>query len=387
MPQNSEIIEAADFEKSWTLDDVSQKRVGMSLSGGGFKAALYHLGALWRLNEAGVLGKIDRFSSVSGGSITAALLGLNWNNLNFEEGVGTKFETLVFQPLVHFCFSQRLDVQAGLGGVFDGFESAADKVAKAYDKDLFAGATLQELPDESSGPRFTICATNAQLNSLVRMNRSYLADNRVGLQPNPTLKLAKAVAASSAFPPFLSPMVLDFPQPIQTVEGADMNLAPYNERLELIDGGVYDNMGLEPLWKRCGVLLISNAGNHFADNPNPPNDWLAQLQRTITMIHRQAENNRIRSVMALALAGKRTVALWNLRGDPVDGRLALTPQERAAVNDIKVRLWPPTKLEASLLLRHGYAMADGAITSFWVTDTAIATQFPQAFSVDTIAQF
>jgi NTE family protein len=345
------------------------------------------LGALWRLNEAGVLGKIDRFSSVSGGSITAALLGLNWNNLNFEEGVGTKFETLVFEPLVHFCLSQHLDVQAGLGGVFDGFESAADKVAKTYDKDLFAGATLQELPDESSGPRFTICATNAQLNSLVRMNRSYLADNRVGLQPNPTLKLAKAVAASSAFPPFLSPMVLDFPQPIPSTEGADMNLAPYNERLELIDGGVYDNMGLEPLWKRCGVLLISNAGNHFADNPNPPNDWLAQLQRTITMIHRQAENNRIRSVMALALAGKRTVALWNLRGDPVDGRLALTPQERAAVNDIKVRLWPPTKLEASLLLRHGYAMADGAITSFWVTDTAIATQFPQAFSVDTIAQF
>ena len=41
----------------------------MCLSGGGFRATLFHLGALRRLNEIGMLQFIDTFSSVSGGSI------------------------------------------------------------------------------------------------------------------------------------------------------------------------------------------------------------------------------------------------------------------------------------------------------------------------------
>src|SRR5437773_6354039 len=46
----------------------------LCLSGGGYRATLFHLGALTRLNELGVLGQIDTFCSVSGGSIASALL-------------------------------------------------------------------------------------------------------------------------------------------------------------------------------------------------------------------------------------------------------------------------------------------------------------------------
>jgi len=42
---------------------------GLALSGGGFRATLFHLGAFWRLNELGYLPNLDRVSSVSGGSI------------------------------------------------------------------------------------------------------------------------------------------------------------------------------------------------------------------------------------------------------------------------------------------------------------------------------
>src|SRR5208282_640505 len=48
----------------------------LCLSGGGYRAMLFHLGSLWRLNEAGLLRKLNRISSVSGGSITAGMLGL-----------------------------------------------------------------------------------------------------------------------------------------------------------------------------------------------------------------------------------------------------------------------------------------------------------------------
>src|SRR5438309_7042658 len=56
--------------------------VALCLSGGGYRAALFHLGAVRRLNELGVLGRIDTITSVSGGSILAAHLantiGADW---------------------------------------------------------------------------------------------------------------------------------------------------------------------------------------------------------------------------------------------------------------------------------------------------------------------
>jgi NTE family protein len=51
---------------------------GLCLSGGGYRAMLFHLGGILRLNEAGLLSRLSRISSVSGGSITAATLGTRW---------------------------------------------------------------------------------------------------------------------------------------------------------------------------------------------------------------------------------------------------------------------------------------------------------------------
>src|SRR5947209_5408833 len=66
--------------------------IAVCLSGGGFRAMLFHLGALWRLNELGYLPKLDRVSSVSGGSITAGVLGLAWPSFSFDpHGVATNF--------------------------------------------------------------------------------------------------------------------------------------------------------------------------------------------------------------------------------------------------------------------------------------------------------
>jgi NTE family protein len=49
--------------------------IALCLSGGGYRTVLFHLGALWRLNESAYLPKFARISSVSGGSITAGVLG------------------------------------------------------------------------------------------------------------------------------------------------------------------------------------------------------------------------------------------------------------------------------------------------------------------------
>src|SRR5688572_7117030 len=69
--------------------------IALCLSGGGYRAMIFHLGALWRLNQLGFLKKLSRISSVSGGSITAGVLALAWKQLNFDErGVAANLEEL-----------------------------------------------------------------------------------------------------------------------------------------------------------------------------------------------------------------------------------------------------------------------------------------------------
>ena len=63
------------------------KKIGVALSGGGYKGAAYHIGTLRALHRLGVLDKVDVISSASGGSITAAYYALNKDDYEeFERG-------------------------------------------------------------------------------------------------------------------------------------------------------------------------------------------------------------------------------------------------------------------------------------------------------------
>src|SRR4030095_11499346 len=58
--------------------------LALCLPGGGYRAMLLHVDAIWRLGDLGLLPQLRRVSSVSGGSITAGLLGIHWKSLNFN---------------------------------------------------------------------------------------------------------------------------------------------------------------------------------------------------------------------------------------------------------------------------------------------------------------
>lgn len=364
------------------LSTTVQDKVGLCLSGGGYKAALFHLGALIRINELGGLPKIDRISSVSGGSITAAWLGLNWGRLTFDAaGRAQNFDAVVRDPLVNFCRTAKLDVTEGLAGVLNPFTTAGEELAKAYAKRLFGKATLQDLPDPAVAPTFVLNATNMQLNSLWRFSRVRAADRRVGEVVAPRLSLAKVVAASSGFPPFFSPVVFEFaPGEVKPFPDSDRGTGVYLRRAVTADGGVYDNLGLETVWKYCRTVLVSNAGDPFDEEEAPPTAWKAQLLRVISTMHRQCENHRIRWLISLAQAGHRRVAAWSLRGRAADfhtpGAVALSEAEAFRVGKIGVRLWPPSDDEITLLIRHGYSVSDAAVRHHWLPNGAPPTRWP-----------
>jgi NTE family protein len=175
--------------------------IALCLSGGGYRAMLFHAGALWRLNEAGYLPRLKRISSVSGGSITAGVLGHRWSQLAFDgSGVATAFENEVVAPVRRLA-GKTVDEAAVVGGVLlPG--TVGDRVVKAYDRYLFEGATLQDLPEDSGGkaPRFVINATNVQSGVLWRFSRPYMADYRVGMIRSPKLPLASHALPDCARP-------------------------------------------------------------------------------------------------------------------------------------------------------------------------------------------
>ncbi|MEZ5318329.1 MAG: patatin-like phospholipase family protein [Vicinamibacterales bacterium] len=76
-------------------------RIGVALSGGGFRAALFHLGVLRRVAELGWLPRIDAISGVSGGSIVAAFAALRWGEMLDDGGDAEAFQKHIASPFIN----------------------------------------------------------------------------------------------------------------------------------------------------------------------------------------------------------------------------------------------------------------------------------------------
>src|SRR5204862_119495 len=137
-----------------------------------------------------ILPQLKRISSVSGGSITAGMLAIKWNDLQFSDGVATAFGKEVVDPIRKFA-GTTIDVPAVLKGVF-GLFSVGNRVAGYYRKHLFGDKTLQDLPDQPA-PLFVFNATNLQSGVLWRFTKPFMWDYRVGKVPNPKMDIATAV--------------------------------------------------------------------------------------------------------------------------------------------------------------------------------------------------
>jgi len=289
--------------------------LGICLSGGGYRAMVFHLGALWRLYEAGLLGTARRISSVSGGSITAGVLGLNWKKLSFKPGtVQSEFVKHVVNP-VRGLAGETIDAEAiVLGIALPG--RVSDRVAAAYESRLFGNATLQDLPDT---PRFVINATNVQSGVLWRFMKPYMRDYRVGEVAKPEIPLSLAVAASSAFPPVLSPVEMRLDASKFTPNsGTDLQRKPFTERVVLTDGGVYDNLGLETVWKALDTVLVSDGGGHLQEEEEPKSDWGRHAYRVLDIVDNQVRSLRKRQVIDSFKKGDRKGAYWGIRTNIAD---------------------------------------------------------------------
>jgi len=361
-------------------DRAPKSGTALCLSGGGYRAMVFHLGALLRLNEAGLLPDIDCVSSVSGGSITAAALALAWPELRFDDdGVADNFIEEVVSP-VRKVAARTIDSRSVvLGALLPG--SASSRVTKRYEKLIFGDRTLQDLPADGEGPRFVINATNVQSGVLWRFSRPYMADYKVGRVDRPQVPLAVAVAASSAFPPVLSPAIVDVDPSSYTAESKNWELADLQAggKVYLTDGGVYDNLGLETA-KRYGRVLVSDGGGVLTTGERIARDWARHSVRVLQVIDSQVRSLRKRDLISAFVSGKRAGTFWGINTDiagfQLDDALPCDPAKVESVATIATRLKRLRPRRQEGLINWGYAVCDAALRRWVDSSLPAPTDFP-----------
>ncbi|HQY13833.1 MAG TPA: patatin-like phospholipase family protein [Ilumatobacteraceae bacterium] len=347
--------------------------VALCLSGGGYRAMLFHLGGLIRLNQLGLLRGLARVSSVSGGSITAAVLGLHWSSLTWDDhDRSPDLDALVIRPIFDFGGCS-IDMRCILKGLLTPGRSVGHYIAREYDRHLFHGATLQDLPDHQHAPTFVINATNVQTGKLVRFSRDYMADYTLGMWRSPTITLANAVTASSAFPPFFSPHRL---APSGTYDEGGvppLHGKEFRKRLALSDGGVYDNLGLQTALSACDTVLVSDGGAAMAAQVRQPSDWLRHTLRITEVIDSQVRDLRKRELIEDYKGGVRKGTYWSIVSDTdsygLPDPLTFDHEPADYPANVPTRLTGLSERTRRDLVRWGYIICDTALRTWVVPGT------------------
>ena len=259
---------------------------GLALSGGGYRASLFHLGVTRRLHELGALQATTRLSSVSGGSILAGYLA---HRMLERGGTRLSFDDWEAEVSAPFRKLVRKDIRTGLLVRHIAWNwiwpaPRASGLERALRK-RFGARRLVELPAED-GIEFIFLATNIETGTPFRFTAEKIGTHRT---PE-TMTIAEAVAASACFPPVFGPL---------KVKKDGKTLA------HVTDGGVYDNTGMEPIWNTSKVVLVSDAGTPF--DFKVPRWFGARIMRYVDIGRNQVGALRRRAIIQRLHRGYQTV--------------------------------------------------------------------------------
>jgi NTE family protein len=338
--------------------------IAVCLSGGGSRAMLFHAGALLRLAETGVLRKTELVSSVSGGSITSGMLACAWSSAGSPDPATLRAK--VIEPLLDLS-GKFVDIPAFLRGLVP-WSTPGQEFAKELDKHLYRKKTLDDLP---ATPTFVINATNLGTGVLWRFTRESVGDYQIGTTPPRNLRLSTAVAASSAFPPFFAPLRLRFAKDSKWDNGKLLvaEARKFREGVDLADGGMYDNLGLERAWSGFRTIFVSDGGGAYRLDPDPPDDLVRLSIRVTQTIDHQVRSLRIRQIMSgfNSEPRLREGAYWGIRTRIGDYQVEHLPVRQKVADELAAvgtHMRGFDRAVGERLVNWGYAIADAALRKY-----------------------
>ncbi len=372
--------------------------IGLALSGGGSRAIAFHLGCLRTLHDRGVLDKVRVISSVSGGSVIAAAYAY-WP-CTFEDfdarivsllrrGFHGRIAAAAFMsreaPKIAFTLvisggmtlvlsSLRwllslarsivgvptAKLEAWFGRVTDGLPHLGS-LSTAFEyvlaRDLFGTTSVKDVRRPGCDVVFNAC--DLQTGTAFRFGNRVSGGWRYGrIDDGEFVPLAKAVAASAAYPLLLPPLFEEF-----TFLRGDRRT---RETVVLTDGGVFDNLGvtvLEP-GRSADIsvnvyepthLICLNASAGQLDGADKPLWWPARVKRSFQTVHRKAQDSAYSRLHRYIESGELAGFVMVYLGQD-DGRLPVEPPNlvpRSAVRDYPTDFAPMSDSTISLIATRG----------------------------------
>jgi NTE family protein len=270
------------FDPTETAKNTNSLFVCLVFTGGGTRAAALSYGVLdmlrntrivWKGVEKSLLQEVDCISSISGGSFTAAYYGL------FGDRIFTDFRSRFLDVDVEDALIRRAVNPVNWFRLASPYFSRIDLAAEYYHEKIFDKQPFSALAGNGKRPFVILNATNLANGERFEFTQEqfdFLVSDLA------TYPVARAVAASSAFPFLLSPLSLkNYPHPegftLPTDYEEGMKDYDYNRRryywarnramyvndkerpyLHLMDGGLADNIGLRPIeaaWRRTSGFI------------------------------------------------------------------------------------------------------------------------------------
>jgi len=327
------------------------KKIGLALSGGGFRAAAFHLGVFRALMEMDLLDKLDLLTCVSGGSIAGAFLAANWGDPE------------ALDRLESYLSTKSIAVSSVIGGLVSPFETRLEMLAETYDSDLFSGKTLSSLRD---GPRIYLNATNLATGNMFffvagralaagQDGGETMGEHETGIAPASDYPISRAVAASSAFPPVFPPLRIN----------ADIYPNKLTDYVTLTDGGVYDNLGVNPLLQLqrnpLDYCIVSDGGKPFEISAIPTESGIIVLKEAISILMEQVRGLQFSRLQLAHEANKGPKPIW-FSIDSLSGEER--PGDATFASLVSTNLKSLSAAEMDVLMRHGRALMRARLKNY-----------------------
>lgn len=323
---------------------MARNKLGLALSGGGYRAAAFHLGTLKKLNEMGILQNVDILSTISGGSITGAAYCLHKGDYpSFHNYMIEKIRTknIIKEVLLSWsAFQLLLFVLVFIGSaIWLLFTSWAPfsflllglmillllkfqflifpvsrEIEKACDKFLYDNKKLGQL---NTKPILAIGSSNLQTGRPFTFSGVKMGDTTYNNNYKPAIyfkhedfPISKAVMASSCVPFAFTPIAIhkDF---YKNSADAD-RINP-----QLVDGGVYDNQGIQKITQHkssyeCDIIITSDAGGPLSSGISFKNT-IALLIRTVDVfMYRIKTMQMVEHIYQNVIEKNKSIAYFSL---------------------------------------------------------------------------
>jgi NTE family protein len=342
------------------------------LAGSGFRAAAFHLGAIRRLNELGMLATTQVMHAVAGGSLVQGMLAAHWESLDEDDhGRIITLDDTILEPIrrfvrrklrLHAALASRVRPQNWTKLLLDQF-TPTDRLVEIVDRRLLGRAMLADLV--RTGVQFHWHATNLRTGGRWDFSAEQMGETLLGHRPPGRTSLAEAVVASMVDPTEFPPLVIRSRQ--DQMIGGDHE--PITNKLrksaQLTDGSLQDPLAIDTAIGSPGTLVVCDGGSMIFPTPGY-SDWVGERMIRSLAIQRQRSVEVRRRWLVEAIRSGRVAGTYiGLAAHHADYGL---PDSIGYSTRTADRLWkmpagmnPLNSEEVELLSNHGYTIADAAV--------------------------